>query len=71
MRQLAALLALLAATLPAGCSMPTTESMGSRLRFDKVPPQHEPVVEDDSDEFNTANVKSVESAPESSDPFDF
>jgi hypothetical protein len=41
---------LVAAGFICGCTSSTSDSLGSRIGFDKVPPQHEPKVATDSDE---------------------
>ena len=38
-----------AAGFVCGCTSATSESLGSRLRFDKVPTQHEPEITTETD----------------------
>jgi hypothetical protein len=59
---------LVAAGVICGCTSSTSDSLGSRLGLDKVPPQHEPKVGTDSDEFATDSDEVAES--ESLEPGD-
>ena len=54
-RQAILIAVFVAAGFICGCAPSTKDSLKSRLRFDKVPPQHEPEITTDTDKIGDAD----------------